>query len=171
MSAPADAPAEGTPVVLSLGANLGQRAATLHAAVEALEATPGLRVEAVSPLVETAPVGDVTDQPDFLNAVVLARTTLSPTELLRACHAVEEALGLDRSHKVPGGPRVVDVDVVTHGTRVGTTDGLVLPHPRAHEREFVLRPWLALDPAAVLPGPHGGPVRELLARLPRGAGA
>lgn len=162
---------KGTPVVLSLGANLGQRAATLHAAVEALDATAGLRVEAVSPLVETAPVGEVTDQPDFLNAVVLARTTLSPPDLLRACHAVEGALGLDRAHKRPGGPRVVDVDVVTYGTVVSSSAGLVLPHPRAHEREFVLGPWAALDPGAVLPGPHGGPVTGLLAGLRSGAGA
>lgn len=165
----------GTPVVLSLGANLGQRAATLHAAVEALAAVPGVHVDAVSPVVETAAVGEVVDQPDFLNLVVLARTTLGPDALLRACHGVEEALGLDRTTKRPGGPRVVDVDVVTVGDLVLTTDGIVLPHPRAHEREFVLGPWAALDPAAVLPGPHGGPVRDLLARLggpvPSGGGA
>lgn len=155
----------GTPVVLSLGANLGRRAETLHAAVEALAVTPGLDVDAVSPLLETAAVGEVTDQPDFLNAVVLARTTMGPLELLAACHAVEAALGLDRSTKRPGGPRVVDVDVVSYGDLVRDTAGLVVPHPRAHEREFVLAPWAALDPGAVLPGPHGGPVRELLARL------
>lgn len=156
--------------VLALGANLGHRAATLHAAVEALRATPGLTVEAVSTFVETAPVGAVPDQPDFLNAVVLVTTTLDPQALLAAAHAVEAGLGLDRSTKVPDGPRPIDVDVITLGTTVltgasSTQDGLVLPHPRAHEREFVLAPWLDLDPEAELPGPDGGRVADLLARL------
>ena len=174
MSTPAGTP-PAAPVVLSLGANLGHRAATLRAAVEALAACEGVEVLAVSAFVETAPVGEVPDQPDFLNAVVLARTTLSPPSLLAACHAVEAGLGLDRSVKRPGGPRLVDVDVVTYGDLVldtsvpGTsgpgTSGLVLPHPRAHERAFVLGPWLDVDPGAVLPGPHGGAVRDLLAGL------
>ena len=159
----------GVPVVLALGANLGHRAATLRAAVDALAATDGVHVRAVSTIVETAPVGEVLDQPDFLNAVVLAATSLGPHELLAACHAVEARLGLDRATKVAGGPRVVDVDVVAYADLVleGTeaADGLVLPHPRAHERDFVLGPWAELDPGAVLPGPHGGRVADLLAGL------
>lgn len=154
-----------TRAVLALGANLGHRAATLRAAVEALDATPGVRVEAVSTFVETAPVGTVPDQPDFVNAVVLVTTTLDPHALLAAAHAVEAALGLDRSVKVPDGPRPVDVDVVAVGATVLDEGGLVLPHPRAHEREFVLSPWLEVDPGAVLPGPDGGRVADLLARL------
>ncbi|WP_432523550.1 2-amino-4-hydroxy-6-hydroxymethyldihydropteridine diphosphokinase [Kineococcus sp. SYSU DK006] len=160
----------GVPVVLALGANLGHRAATLRAAVDALAATDGIAVRAVSTIVETAPVGEVLDQPDFLNAVVLADTVLGPHELLAACHAVEARLGLDRATKTAGGPRVVDVDLVTHGDLVldgsEAGDGLVLPHPRAHERAFVLGPWAELDPDAVLPGPHGGRVADLLARIP-----
>lgn len=151
--------------VLALGANVGHRAATLHAAVEALAATDGITVEAVSTIVETAPVGAVPDQPDFLNAVVLVRTDLDPHALLAVAHAVEAALGLDRSTKVPDGPRPIDVDLVTVGRTVLEEDGLVLPHPRAHERDFVLGPWLELDPDAVLPGPHGGRVADLLRRL------
>ncbi|WP_432510367.1 2-amino-4-hydroxy-6-hydroxymethyldihydropteridine diphosphokinase [Kineococcus sp. SYSU DK001] len=153
-----------TRAVLALGANLGHRAATLRAAVDALAATDGVTVEAVSTFVESAPVGAVPDQPDFLNAVVLVRTTLGPHELLAAAHAVETALGLDRSTKVPDGPRPVDVDVITHGDAELDEDGLVLPHPRAHERAFVLGPWLELDPDAELPA---GRVADLLAGLDR----
>jgi 2-amino-4-hydroxy-6-hydroxymethyldihydropteridine diphosphokinase len=148
--------------VLSLGANTGHRAANLRAALEALGAVEGITVDAVSTFVESAPVGTVQDQPDFLNAVALVSTTLDPHALLRACHAVEAEVGLDRSTKVPDGPRPIDVDVVTCDGLVLTEDGLVLPHPRAHERTFVLGPWLELDPDAELPGPHGGPVARLL---------
>ncbi|MBB2900818.1 2-amino-4-hydroxy-6-hydroxymethyldihydropteridine diphosphokinase [Kineococcus radiotolerans] len=151
--------------VLALGANTGDRAANLHAALAALDALDGLDVEAVSSFVETAPVGAVPDQPDFLNAVALVRTTLDPHALLRACHAVEAAVGLDRARKVPDGPRPIDVDVVTLGDVVLDEDGLVLPHPRARERAFVLGPWLELDPDAELPGPRGGRVADLLARV------
>ncbi|MCI2239453.1 2-amino-4-hydroxy-6-hydroxymethyldihydropteridine diphosphokinase [Paenibacillus sp. TRM 82003] len=153
------------PVVLSLGANLGDRAAALAAAVAALRAADGLHVDAVSEPLASEPVGPVRDQPDFLNLVVLGRTALAPRELLALCHDVERRGGLDRSVKVPGGPRPIDVDVVAHGDLVLEEPDLVLPHPRAHERTFVLGPWAQVDPDAVLPGPHGGPVRELLARL------
>lgn len=158
-----------TRAVLALGANLGHRAATLHAAVDALGASAGITVDAVSTFVETAPVGSVPDQPDFLNAVVLVTTTLDPHALLAAAHAVEAGLGLDRSSKVPDGPRPIDVDVVSVEAVLLDEDGLVLPHPRAHEREFVLAPWLELDPDAELPGPSGGRVSALLDDLRRTA--
>ena len=155
--------------VLALGANTGHRAAHLRAALAQLDALDGVRVDAVSTFVESAPAGDVREQPDFLNAVALVTTTLDPHALLAACHAVEAAVGLDRATKVPGGPRPIDVDVVTCGGLVlagdEAHDGLVLPHPRAHERAFVLGPWLELDPAAELPGPRGGRVADLLARV------
>ncbi|MEZ0492473.1 2-amino-4-hydroxy-6-hydroxymethyldihydropteridine diphosphokinase [Kineococcus sp. TBRC 1896] len=164
----------GARAVLALGANVGHRAQTLHAAVEALGATDGITVEAVSTIVETAPVGAVPDQPDFLNAVVLVRTDLDPHALLAAAHAVEAGLGLDRSTKVPDGPRPIDVDVIAVGDLgddvVLDEDGLVLPHPRAHERDFVLGPWAELDPDAVLPGAYGGRVVDLLTRLHHGEG-
>ncbi|MFB9377510.1 2-amino-4-hydroxy-6-hydroxymethyldihydropteridine diphosphokinase [Kineococcus gynurae] len=164
-----DGPAS-TPVVLSLGANVGATASTLRSAVRLLHEAPGFEVTAVSSFLRTRPVGAVPDQPDFVNAVVLGRTTLGPTALLEVAHTVETALGLDRSTKVVDGPRVIDVDVVTHGESVldlrdGAGSGLVLPHPRAHEREFVLAPWVEVDPDAVLPGPHGGRVADLLAAV------
>ncbi|WP_432482453.1 2-amino-4-hydroxy-6-hydroxymethyldihydropteridine diphosphokinase [Kineococcus esterisolvens] len=162
---PGAAAAPLVPVVLSLGANLGDRAAALAAAVAELRAADGLVVDAVSEPLATAPVGPVRDQPEFLNLVVLARTSLPPRALLALCHEVERRGGLDRAVKVPGGPRPLDVDVVAHGATLLEEPDLVLPHPRAHERVFVLAPWAQLDPGAVLPGPRGGPVRELLARL------
>jgi 2-amino-4-hydroxy-6-hydroxymethyldihydropteridine diphosphokinase len=155
--------------VLALGSNLGDRAAVLASAVEALRATPGIAVTAVSDPVETDPVGGP-EQPDYLNAVVLVTTTLSPHALLDACRRVETEHGLDRTTKVHWGPRVLDVDVITYGALVSADDRLVVPHPRAHERAFVLAPWLQVDPDAVLPGPGGGRVADLLAVAPDAAG-
>jgi 2-amino-4-hydroxy-6-hydroxymethyldihydropteridine diphosphokinase len=155
--------------VLALGSNLGDRAAVLASAVQALRATPGIVVTAVSDPVETDPVGGP-EQPDYLNAVVLVTTTLSPHALLDACRRVETEHGLDRTTKVHWGPRVLDVDVITYGALVSADDRLVVPHPRAHERAFVLAPWLQVDPDAVLPGPGGGRVADLLAVAPDAAG-
>jgi len=155
--------------VLALGSNLGDRAAVLASAVAALRASDGIDVTAVSDTVETDPVGGP-EQPDYLNAVVLVTTTLGPHALLDTCQRVEAAHGLDRATKVHWGPRVLDVDVVTYGTLVSADDRLVVPHPRAHERAFVLAPWHQLDPDAVLPGPHGGRVADLLAVAPDAAG-
>ncbi len=159
------------PVVLALGANLADPARTLHAAVTALAALPGLQVRAVSPLFATAPVGGPA-QPDYLNAVVLAATTRSPKDLLRACQDIETAHGRERC--VRWGPRTLDIDLVAFGAP-GSADEVVqarpeltLPHPRAHERAFVLAPWAALDPAARLRLPDGtlGLVQDLLASAP-----
>ncbi|WP_167586338.1 2-amino-4-hydroxy-6-hydroxymethyldihydropteridine diphosphokinase [Kineococcus rubinsiae] len=155
--------------VLALGSNLGDRAAVLASAVAALDATDGIDVTAVSATVETDPVGGP-EQPDFLNAVVLVDTTLTPHALLDACQRVEAEHGLDRSTKVHWGPRVLDVDVVTYGSLVAADERLVVPHPRAHERAFVLAPWAQVDPDAVLPGPGGGRVADLLAVAPDAAG-
>ena len=167
----AAAPAVEVPVVLALGTNLGERAEVLRSAVRALRAEPGLRVTALSPVVETDPVGGP-EQPDYLNAVVLATTRLSPLELLAACQRVERAHGRDRSAgAVRWGARTLDVDVVAVGDVVADSERLQLPHPRARERAFVLVPWLAADPAAVLPGPGGGPVADLLADLLGSPGA
>ena len=161
MSAALDEPFDRpVPAVLGLGGNLGDRAATLAAAVAELGATPGIEVRVVSPTVETEPVGGP-EQPDYLNAVVLARVTLSPRQLLRACLAVEAAHG--RRRTVRWGPRTLDVDVIDVAGIVADDPELTLPHPRAAGRRFVLEPWLAADPAAVL---GGRPVAELLAELP-----
>ncbi|MFP5335203.1 MAG: 2-amino-4-hydroxy-6-hydroxymethyldihydropteridine diphosphokinase [Actinomycetes bacterium] len=158
-----DVPAGPVRAALALGANLGDREATLRSAVADLAAVPGVRLLHVSPVYETPPVGGPTQGP-YLNAVVVVATTLSPRALLRAAHRVENAHGRVRS--VRWGPRTLDVDVLTHGELVAADEELAVPHPRAHERGFVLVPWAAADPDAVLPGPHGGPVRDLAAAAP-----
>jgi len=158
-----------TAVVLALGANLGDRGATLHAAVDELDALDGVRVRAASALFATAPVGGP-DQPDYLNAVVLVETTLAPEQLLAAVQGVEASHGRERL--VRWGARTLDIDLVAWGDQ-GTGDEVVLdrpeltlPHPRAHERAFVLAPWLSVDPAARLRLPDGrlADVRDLLAQ-------
>ncbi|MCX2970757.1 MULTISPECIES: 2-amino-4-hydroxy-6-hydroxymethyldihydropteridine diphosphokinase [Streptomyces] len=149
--------------VISLGSNLGNRLETLQGAVDALEDTPGVRVKAVSPVYETQPWGVEPDsQPAYLNAVVLIKTTLPPASLLERGHAIEEAFQRERSEQ--WGPRTIDVDIVTYQDVVSTDPGLTLPHPRAHERAFVLVPWHDVDPAAEVPGV--GAVAELLEDLP-----
>jgi dihydroneopterin aldolase/2-amino-4-hydroxy-6-hydroxymethyldihydropteridine diphosphokinase len=152
----------GVEVVLALGANLGDRAGTLRAAVRELDAAPGISVRAVSDPVATDPVGGP-DQPDYLNAVVLAETTLAPDELLAVCHRVEADHGRERV--VRWGARTLDVDVVAYGAVVSDAPELTLPHPRAHERAFVLAPWHQVSPAATLRLPDGTvrPVADLLA--------
>ncbi len=167
MSGPVEA-VEPVEAVLALGANLGDRAATLRAAVAELDRVEGVQVVAVSDVVETDPVGGP-EQPAYLNAVVVVRTSLLPLELLAACQAVETAHGRERS--VRWGARTLDVDVLAYG-RPGDADevvsddaALTLPHPRAHERAFVLAPWVSVRPDALLRLPSGQvrPVRELLA--------
>lgn len=153
------APPGPRPVVLALGSNVGDRAGTLADAVRDLSAA-GLVDLRVSPVVETAAVGGPV-QGDYLNAVVLAVTRLSPHRLLDAAQAVEATHG--RRREVHWGPRTLDVDVVTYGDLVAVGPRLVLPHPLAHRRAFVLVPWLLADPGAVLPGPRGGRVADLAA--------
>ncbi len=124
-------------ICLGLGSNVGDREGNIRAAVAKLAAWPGVTVERVSSLYETAPVG-YADQPDFLNAVACVKTALAPRELLAACLAVEEALGRVRHER--WGPRTVDVDVLFYEDVVLATAELTLPHPRFHERCFVLVP-------------------------------
>ncbi|MFB7517482.1 2-amino-4-hydroxy-6-hydroxymethyldihydropteridine diphosphokinase [Streptomyces sp. NPDC056144] len=148
--------------VLALGSNLGNRLETLQGAVDALADTPGLRVKAVSPVYETEPWGvEPGTQPSYLNAVALVKTTLPPSSLLERAQAVEEAFHRVREER--WGARTIDVDIVTYADVVSDDPVLTLPHPRAHERTFVLAPWNDVDPAAELPG-HG-PVAALLAAL------
>lgn len=141
--------------VVSLGSNVGDRRAHLRAGLEVL--AMHAPVTAVSPLYETAPVGGV-EQPDYLNCIALLATS-DPELALRAAHAAEEARGRIRS--VRWGPRTLDVDVVDVDGRLSADPRLTLPHPRAHERAFVLRPWLDVDPDAVVTG--RGAVRALVA--------
>ncbi|MER6294628.1 2-amino-4-hydroxy-6-hydroxymethyldihydropteridine diphosphokinase [Streptomyces althioticus] len=150
--------------VVALGANLGNRLETLQGAVDALEDTPGIRVKAVSPVYETEPWGvEPGSQPSYFNAVVVLRTTLPPSSLLERAQAVEEAFHRVRDER--WGPRTLDVDIVAYADLRSDDPQLTLPHPRAHERAFVLAPWLDADPAAELPG-HG-PVAELLDAVTR----
>ncbi len=151
-------PVRDAPVVLALGTNLGDREAVLRSAVRALSRLPGLVMGRVSPVVETAPVGGP-EQPDYLNAVLLASTSMSPRELLLACQQVEQ--DHDRVREVRWGPRTLDIDIITYGTTVQDDPLLTLPHPRAHQRSFVLTPWALADPEALLGGPRGDLVREL----------
>jgi dihydroneopterin aldolase/2-amino-4-hydroxy-6-hydroxymethyldihydropteridine diphosphokinase len=156
--------------VVSLGANLGDAPATLQDAVHALDLHPRITVLAGSPIYVTAPVGGV-EQPDFHNAAVLLETTLPPRELLAVCQGIEVSAG--RTREVRWGPRTLDLDLIavvdaTTGAAVTSADPvLTLPHPRAHERAFVLAPGSDRDPAAALdPADGPQPVRALLDRLP-----
>ncbi|MDT0615508.1 2-amino-4-hydroxy-6-hydroxymethyldihydropteridine diphosphokinase [Streptomyces lancefieldiae] len=150
--------------VIALGANLGNRLETLQGAIDALEDTPGVRVKGVSPVYETEPWGvDPGSQPSYFNAVVILKTTLPPSSLLERAHAVEEAFHRVRDER--WGPRTLDVDIVAYADVVSDDPQLTLPHPRAHERAFVLAPWHDVDPDAQLPG-HG-PVGDLLATVTR----
>ena len=148
-------------VVFSIGSNLGDRLGYLQGAVDSLRATPNLTVVDVSPVYETDPVGDLLDQPQFLNAVVRADSTLASPVLLERAQAIENAYR--RTREVPGGPRTLDVDLIVVGERIKNTPLLTLPHPRAHERAFVLAPWLDIDPTADVP--ERGPVAALLAGI------
>jgi dihydroneopterin aldolase/2-amino-4-hydroxy-6-hydroxymethyldihydropteridine diphosphokinase len=139
-------------VVLALGANLGDDPVkTLSDAVEALAAAPGLEVTAVSPLARTEPVGGP-EQPSYLNAVVIAQTSLTPHSVLALAHHIEDAAGRERPLR--WGPRTLDIDVIQYGdepdTALSDDPELTLPHPRAAERAFVLWPWAQADPDALL---------------------
>jgi 2-amino-4-hydroxy-6-hydroxymethyldihydropteridine diphosphokinase len=144
--------------VLALGANLGDRAATLQAALDGLAAQT--TVVAVSAIFETAPVGGP-PQPDFYNAVVLVDTTLAGTELLTVAHSLEAAAGRVRVEH--WGPRTLDVDVLAYDDTRSDDPELTLPHPRAHERAFVVLPWLEIEPDGAIDG-HGT-LAELAATL------
>jgi 2-amino-4-hydroxy-6-hydroxymethyldihydropteridine diphosphokinase len=178
---PGPPPAAGEPArrtVLALGSNLGDRLATLQGGVDALLGPPGrgssaqgssgvgssglsstgLALVVLSPVYETVPVGGP-PQPEYLNAVLIAETTLPATALLRRGQAVEAAFG--RVREEVWGPRTLDVDVIVYGDVVSDDPELTLPHPRAWERAFVLAPWLDADPEAEVPG--RGRVADLLA--------
>ena len=136
--------------VLSLGSNLGERHGKLQGAVDALEDTPEVTVVAISSVYETDPVDAVEGSGKILNAVVLIDTTLTVHTLLDRALAIEDAFGRERSE--PGAPRTLDVDLIVVGPRVADDESLKLPHPRAHERGFVLVPWLEIDPEGEIPG-------------------
>jgi 2-amino-4-hydroxy-6-hydroxymethyldihydropteridine diphosphokinase len=149
---------------LGLGSNVGDREANLRNAIEKL-ASHGVAVTDVSSLYETEPVGEILDQPDFLNAAIRIHTELGPEELLAVCKAVEVELG--RMFGGPRhGPRPIDVDVLLLGDLVLGTEALTLPHPEVSSRRFVLAPLLELDPELTLP--DGTRLAEALAALAPG---
>jgi dihydroneopterin aldolase/2-amino-4-hydroxy-6-hydroxymethyldihydropteridine diphosphokinase len=150
-------------VVLALGSNLGDRLANLQGGLDVLGAAPGLHWLAVSPVYETVPAGGPA-QGDYLNAVVIAMSSLPARAVLAYAHEAEAALGRTRAER--WGPRTLDVDLIVSGGQIGGEPELTLPHPRAHERAFVLAPWLDVAPGAQIPG--RGRVAALLAAAGRG---
>jgi len=150
--------------VISIGSNLGERRNNLQGAVDTLADTPEVWVTGVSPVYETAPVDAPEGSRDFLNAIVLLDTTLAARTLLERALAVESAYGREREGE-RNAPRTLDVDLIVVGDRRADEEDLVLPHPRAAERAFVLVPWLDLEPDAEIPGV--GPIAELVEKTGR----
>jgi 2-amino-4-hydroxy-6-hydroxymethyldihydropteridine diphosphokinase len=145
--------------VISLGANIGDPKAQMDLAVAMLrEAT---EVISVSAYFSTKPVSDI-EQPDYLNAICIAESDLPALDLLAVLHGIEKTLGRERLEK--WGPRTIDLDLIQYGSLLSSADELTLPHPRAHERRFVLEPWISIDPEAILL--THGKVSELLEQLP-----
>ena len=131
--------------VISIGSNINDPKSNLDLAIGLLrEATD---VKAISKYFETEPVG-ITDQPNFLNAVVILESDLPATELLSLLHGIEKAMG--RKRDLRWGPRNIDLDLIQYGALLSSAEELKLPHPRAHERKFVLEPWLEIEPDAIL---------------------
>jgi 2-amino-4-hydroxy-6-hydroxymethyldihydropteridine diphosphokinase len=147
---------------VGLGSNLGDREGTLRAAVGRLRGLSATQVLRVSTLRNTEPVGYI-DQPRFLNGVVELETELPAHELLDALLNLERGFGRDRSASPPRGPRTLDLDLLLYGNEEIAQPGLEVPHPRLHERRFVLEPLAELDPSLEVPGK--GPIQTLLARL------
>lgn len=144
--------------VIALGSNIGDTKANLDLALALLrEATD---VQKVSNYYSTKPVG-FTEQPDFLNAVCIIESELPAISLLSMLHGIEKAMGRERNIK--WGPRVIDLDIIQYGELISKAEELTLPHPRAHERRFVLEPWHELEPDAILL--THGKISDLLALL------
>ncbi len=148
-------------VVIGLGSNLGERLAALQGAVDALADTPDVWITGVSSVYETEPVDAPGDSKPYLNAVLLMDTTLPAARLMERALAVEDAFDRERSD-IRNAPRTLDVDLIVVGDRRADDDFLRLPHPRAHERAFVLQPWHDLEPDAEIP--DAGPIEGLLAK-------
>jgi 2-amino-4-hydroxy-6-hydroxymethyldihydropteridine diphosphokinase len=156
-----DAETEGVEAVLALGSNLGDRRAFIRQGIADIDDLTAVSVVAASSLFDSVavkPDGVDPDAPGYLNAVIVVHTTLTPHDLLAAVNAIEDDHGRVRVER--WGDRTLDIDIITYGTAVINDDRLTLPHPEAWQRDFVLAPWLEIDPMAVLPG-RGG-VRELL---------
>ena len=150
--------------ILALGGNIGDRRATVEGAIAELNKTEGIKVKAASELYETVALtlaGPDETQPSYLNAVVEIATSLKPKALLAVCNQIENQFG--RVRLARWAPRTLDIDIIVYGTELIETKNLVIPHPRAFERSFVLVPWLSIDPDAVIPG--RGRIADLVAEL------
>jgi 2-amino-4-hydroxy-6-hydroxymethyldihydropteridine diphosphokinase len=145
--------------VIALGANIGDPKEQMDIAISLLR--EALDVTAVSSYFTTAPVGGP-EQPDYLNAVVIAESELPAADLLALLHGIEKALGRERIER--WGPRTIDLDLIQYGSILSYAEELHLPHPRAHERRFVLEPWAEIDPDALLL--THGKISDLLSQLP-----
>jgi 2-amino-4-hydroxy-6-hydroxymethyldihydropteridine diphosphokinase len=145
--------------VIALGANIGNPQEQMDIAVALLKES--LEVSAVSSFFTTAPVGGP-EQPDYLNAVCIAESELPAADLLALLHGIEKALGRERIEH--WGPRTIDLDLIQYGSLLSYAEELLLPHPRAHERRFVLEPWCEIEPDAILL--THGKASDLLAQLP-----
>ncbi len=147
-------------VVIALGSNVGDTNSHLHHAIS--ELAKSMTIVALSSFYKTAPVGGP-PQEDYLNAVLIGQCEMDPLDLLVAMQEIEAMAG--RTREIQWGPRTLDLDLILYGESAITEPHLELPHPRAHERAFVLEPWLEIDPDGFLPG-HGQ-IRDLLAELKR----
>lgn len=152
-----------TEACLGLGSNLGDRHGTLDKAVRRLDSLPGISVVRVAAYRETAPVGYL-EQGNFINTAVAVDTSLSPPELLRAVRQIEAEFG--RTREIRFGPRTLDIDILLYNDLVLESETLTIPHPRLHEREFVLVPLAEIAPEARIP-PGGLTAREMLTRFYR----
>jgi 2-amino-4-hydroxy-6-hydroxymethyldihydropteridine diphosphokinase len=155
-------PPAATTAFVGLGSNLGRRRKTIETALALLATLDGIELVGVSVLSETEPVG-LEDQPRFLNGAARVTTTLPPRQLLDRLLSIERRLGRVRGVGPRFGPRTLDLDLLLYGDEVIDEPGLVVPHPRLHERRFALEPLAELDPALEIPG-HG-PIQALLAGL------
>ena len=145
--------------VIALGANIGNPREQMDLAVALLKES--LEVSAISAYYRTAPVGGP-EQPDYLNAICIAESDLPAAQLLGLLHGIEKSLGRERIER--WGPRTIDLDLIQYGAILSHAEELQLPHPRAHERRFVLEPWLEIEPEAILL--THGKISDLLAQLP-----
>ena len=135
-------------VYLALGTNIEPRMSYLNNALRELEKSEFISIERKSPIYETAPVG-YANQADFLNMVIEADTTLSPLELLDFCQHIEKHLG--RKREIRFGPRTIDLDILLYNNENSKTERLIIPHPRMHERAFVLIPLNTIAPEVIIP--------------------